>query len=73
MERVGRVAGVAPQLQGLPAIRVQVFAMPVMQQQQALASAGLCHASYIGMRIFNMHAAYMNKSERNGIMDCSAI
>lgn len=34
---VRRVAGVSPQLQGLPAIRVQVFAMPVTHQQEDLS------------------------------------
>ena len=29
MARVGRVAGVSPQLQSLPPIRIQVLAMPV--------------------------------------------
>ena len=34
---VGRVAGVSPQLQGLPAVRVQVFAMPATAQQEHLS------------------------------------
>ena len=34
---VGRVAGMSPQLQGLPAIRVQVFAVPVTHQQEGIS------------------------------------
>ena len=39
VEGVGRVAGVPPQLQSLPAIRVQVLAMPVAVQQISLPLA----------------------------------
>ena len=38
---VGRVAGVSPQLQGLPAVRVQVFAMPATAQQEDLSLSRL--------------------------------
>ena len=38
---MGRVAGVSPQLQGLPAIRVQVFSMPATHQPEGLSLSRL--------------------------------